>query len=89
MSAWSHEQQRLLQAMGYVLYVPAPAALPAPSSGDRSAPMPEAGRLLRALQHAANGREISGLIADLAVLRGNAAGKRALWPKLRALRRPR
>jgi hypothetical protein len=27
-------------------------------------------------------------LPDLAALRGNAAAKRALWPRLRALRRP-
>jgi len=45
--------------------------------------------LLRAVLRAAGRRELGELAAwlpDLAVLRGNAAAKRALWPRLRTLR---
>jgi hypothetical protein len=42
--------------------------------------------LLRALRAAACGQDVSW-VGDLATLRGNAPAKRALWPKLRALRR--
>jgi len=92
MTPWNDEQQRLLRAMGYVLYTRAfaptslPAATPAMNSVDTSAT--DVSRLLRSLQLAALGRDVSSLIADLAALRGNAGAKRALWPKLRALRRP-
>ena len=89
MMPWSEEQQRLLRAMGYVLYERAPmsAAVPASAPGamaaEADAPL---ARLLRALQAAASGQDVSW-IGDLAMLRGDARAKRALWPKLRALRR--
>jgi len=47
--------------------------------------------LLRAVLHAAGRRELGDLAAwlpDPAVLRGDPVAKRALWPRLRALRRP-
>lgn len=94
MMPWSDGQQRLLRAMGYVLYAQAPASAPVPPAMTGSAPMNAAGsaadfgRLQRSLQDAAMGHDISTVIADIAALRGNAGAKRALWPKLRALRRP-
>jgi len=91
MTPWSNEQQRLLRAMGYVLYARAgePASMPlaTPMASSAEIPTTEFSRLLRSLQLAAMGRDVSALIADLAKLRGNAGAKRALWPKLRALRR--
>jgi hypothetical protein len=94
MMPWSDEQQRLLRAMGYVLYAQAPVAtsmpLPVPVTGSiktAEAAAPDFGRLRQSLQLAAMGRDISVLIADLATLRGDARAKRALWPQLRALRR--
>ena len=45
-------------------------------------------RLLLALQRAAGGRDLAGVsLPPLARLRGDAGAKRALWPRLRALRR--
>lgn len=48
-------------------------------------------RLARALVRAAGAgadeAAVLALASDLATLRGNAAAKRALWPRLRALRR--
>ena len=47
--------------------------------------------LLRAVLRAAGRRDIGELAAwlpDAATLQGNAAAKRALWPRLRALRKP-
>jgi hypothetical protein len=91
MTPWNGEQQRLLRAMGYVLYArtsapePTPAALPMANSVE--AATTGLSRLLSSLQLAAMGRDVSALIADLTTLRGNARAKRALWPKLRALRR--
>lgn len=97
MMPWSDEQQRLLRAMGYVLYAQAPAAaslpLPMAATGaaeSAGAAMLDVSRLLQALRKAASGHDVSAVItdvADVATLRGNAGAKRALWPKLRALRR--
>jgi hypothetical protein len=44
-------------------------------------------RLLEALRRAANGADPSAWIDDLESLRRDPARKRALWPRLRALRR--
>ncbi|GAA5070683.1 hypothetical protein [Lysobacter panacisoli] len=44
-------------------------------------------RLMQALQRVVgDGAALAALDIDLAALRGNAAAKRALWPRLRALR---
>lgn len=64
-------------------------ARPAPA---RPAPARAAGgdRLMQALMRASGGADearVRELAGDLAALRGNAAAKRALWPRLRALRR--
>lgn len=45
------------------------------------------GRLLEALRRAANGADPAALVDDLERLRRDPALKRALWPRLRALRR--
>ncbi|MFE0502206.1 alanine acetyltransferase [Lysobacter soli] len=53
---------------------------------------PQADRLLHALMLAAGGADetsVMQLAGDIAALRGNASAKRALWPRLRALRRTR
>jgi hypothetical protein len=88
MMSWSNEQQRLLRAMGYLLYAQAPVATPTPADETAVAPAVDVSRLLRALQHAVLGRDVAALMVDTTALRGNPAAKRALWPKLRALRRP-
>ena len=95
MTPWNDEQQRLLRAMGYVLYAQAPtgASMPLPSALATptelsGTPVPDVSRLLQALRKAASGRDVSEVVADVAALHGNPAAKRALWPKLRALRRP-
>jgi len=95
--SWSAEQQRLLSAMGYTLYRQASAA-PGPSAAAAIvqevpmayAPAPTATnhRLSEALQRAAAGRDVSALVNDLDALRRDPLKKRALWPRLRALRRP-
>jgi hypothetical protein len=82
---WSPQQQAMLSAMGYTLYRQTGAA------GLPSGPA-DAGeeRLFQALQRAAGGRDPSALaLPPLAQLRTSAQAKRALWPALRALRRPR
>ena len=45
------------------------------------------GVLLEALRRAAGGRDVADLVADIERLRREPALKRALWPRLRALRR--
>jgi uncharacterized membrane protein YccC len=50
-------------------------------------PATRPGLLLEALRRAAGGRDIGELVADLERLRREPALKRALWPRLRALRR--
>ncbi|KFN43623.1 hypothetical protein [Arenimonas oryziterrae] len=91
--SWSGEQQRLLGAMGYTLYQRAGVAVaPVAPMADSDAPAAtaapaSAGKLLQALQRAANGRDIAALITDLEALRRDPRGKRTLWPQLRALRR--
>lgn len=94
---WSGEQQRMLGAMGFQLLVrvPAGAAMFAshpPASLPVEAPLPavltaEFPGLRRALQRAAGEHDIARLVDDLARLRREPALKRALWPRLRALRR--
>lgn len=44
-------------------------------------------RLLEALRRAAGGNDIGALVDDIDKLRNQPALKRALWPRLRALRR--
>jgi hypothetical protein len=64
---------------------PAPvvgAAGPAPTQGREGNE-----RLREALRRAAGGSDVSALIEDLERLRREPALKRALWPRLRALRR--
>jgi len=62
-------------------------ARPAPA---RPAPaQPQGDRLMHALLRAAGGGDearVMQIVGDVAALRGNAAAKRALWPRLRALR---
>jgi hypothetical protein len=92
---WSPQQQAMLSAMGYALYrqagadtagaeVAGPdATLPAGSS-----PPGRPERLMAALVRAAGGRDPASLpLPPLDQLRGDAAAKRALWPRLRAIRR--
>jgi hypothetical protein len=82
--SWSPQQQAMLTAMGYTLYRQVDA-LPILADSPAGAP---ADRLLQALQRAAGGRDLAGFaLPPLPELRANAAAKRALWPRLRALRR--
>lgn len=96
MSLWSPEQERMLRAMGFMPYARAGAETVGAgieqSRADivaaASAPAGNAfGGLRLALRRAAGNRDVDALIGDLARLRKDPAGKRALWPKLRSLRR--
>jgi hypothetical protein len=89
---WSAGQLRWLRALGHepMMLRPAGAAAgrdePAPAEDARPRPAP-AGALAAALARAAGGRDLAALALDLEGLRRDPASKRALWPKLRALRR--
>ena len=86
---WSAEQQRLLQALGHDLMVHG-TQWPAVGVGAAvGAPTPahSMGKLAEAVRRAAGGSDISALIDDMERLRNEPALKRALWPRLRALRR--
>ena len=90
--AWTAEQRRCLDALGFTLYRTT-------SANDADAMQVTPGDpLLIALQRAA-GRDLAqahaeawlrGLgIASLEQLRADPSAKRALWPRLRSLRRDR
>ena len=70
---------------------PASGARTAPAFPPRAAPQPAASgstvRLMEAVRRAANGADPSALVDDPERLRRDPALKRALWPRLRALRR--
>ena len=82
--SWTPEQQRMLQVMGYQLFVRIGDAEAAPDAIGTEATL---SALRAALQRAAGTDKISSVVNDLAALRGNARLKRALWPRLRQLRR--
>ncbi|MGN6513207.1 MAG: hypothetical protein ACTHKZ_06475 [Lysobacteraceae bacterium] len=87
---WDAFQREALEAMGHVVHaprVPSPAA-PATSTAATAGPgAPVPRGLLQALARAAGVRpEALPPLPPLAQLR-TPAGKRALWPTLRALRR--
>lgn len=87
--SWSPQQQHLLAAMGYVLYRQAGAPQAAMAVREPLAADPAHARLLQALVRAAGGRDPGSLpLPPLEQLRASASAKRALWPALRALRRP-
>jgi len=82
---WSAEQQRLLGAMGFQLMTRVTSAVARPvATGSNAADFPE---LRQALRRAAGDRDIEGLVEDLERLRREPALKRALWSRLRILRR--
>lgn len=88
---WDAFQREALEAMGHVLYAPraqAPtAAPPSPSASMAGLDAPVPRGLLQALARAAGVRpDALPPLPPLAQLR-TPAGKRALWPRLRALRR--
>ena len=96
--SWSAEQLRMLRAMGHepMLLAPVGAALGSDSSPrvEEEASRPRAaptaaltGALAAAIARAAGGRDVSALALDLERLRREPALKRALWPRLRALRK--
>jgi hypothetical protein len=97
--SWSAHQRRLLDALGYELLVPGRVGAPVRAADVRepaaNALPPDATRghraiaspLLEALRRAAGGADPSSLAGDLERLRRDPLAKRALWPRLRALRK--
>jgi len=91
---WDADQLRWLRALGHEPMLLA-SSMPAAAHAAEAAPAPSAppsqpGRrdaLLAALARAAGGRDLAALGLDLEQLRREPRAKRALWPKLRALRR--
>lgn len=82
--AWDPWQREVLEAMGYRAWVRAPAP------GETVPDDPLAHALLRAAGSSPDADGAAGLLRalpPLAALRADPAAKRALWPKLRALRR--
>lgn len=88
--SWDAFQRRALQAMGLSLHVlEGHAANRNEECVTSVTPAGEADAFLHALLRAAGVRDAGGLpqIADRHALRHDPAGKRALWPQLRMLRR--
>lgn len=91
--SWSSAQLRILRELGHEPMVLAPekgvrpliqVELPVALGKEPSAFSPA---LAAALSRAAGGRDYAALAIDLERLRREPALKRALWPRLRALRR--
>jgi 2-oxo-4-hydroxy-4-carboxy--5-ureidoimidazoline (OHCU) decarboxylase len=84
--SWDAFQREALAELGHVVYMPLRAATAGARAVDVDAAM--LARLARAAGVEADALLAHPDIAGLtAALRGNAAAKRALWPRLRALRR--
>lgn len=88
---WSPAQRQLLEAMGYTPLrragAPAGTAPGDASARPEPAPAGDSAKLLQALRRAARGRDLDAVLpGDLSGLRDPVA-KRALWSRLRALRR--
>lgn len=82
--AWDPWQRDVLEAMGHRVYVRAPRA------ADIVPDDPLAHALLRAAGRGADADDAAAVLRGLPaldVLRADPAAKRALWPRLRALRR--
>lgn len=96
---WSTEQQRLLHALGHDLMVhglgvgaakaatPVERSIAAKAAPAVTSPAAADHKLADAIRRAAGGSDVSALIDDIGRLRSEPALKRALWPRLRALRR--
>lgn len=93
--SWSPQQREALEAMGLPVYRMAGATTPAGASAPVSNAMTDTvstldPMLLALLRAAGLGRDAAPLARDwppAQTLRGDPQAKRALWPRLRALRR--
>ncbi|MGH8106156.1 MAG: hypothetical protein ACREO1_07190 [Arenimonas sp.] len=86
---WSAQQQSMLNAMGYTLYV-RPGSQVSVAQAEASTIVVAAGSaatadsaLFKAVMKVVQGRDISRLGIDVEALRGNPQAKRALWAQLR------
>lgn len=88
---WSAQQQSMLNAMGYTLYV-RPSAVTRVVSDEVSvtpglSPSSELSAshsaLFKAVMKAVQGKDISQLGIDIDAMRNSPQAKRALWPSLR------
>jgi hypothetical protein len=85
--SWDAFQREALAELGHVVYMPLRAGPTGARVVDVDAAM--LARLARAAGVEADALLAHPDIAELTIsLRGDAAAKRALWPRLRALRRP-
>ena len=87
---WSAQQQSMLSAMGYTLYMrpgsPLPIAPVLMQSAAATLPSTSTdSKLFIALMKAVKGRDILELGIDVEALRGSPQAKRALWPQLRRI----
>jgi hypothetical protein len=89
-ATWSDEQRRCLDALGYTLYRPVAATA---LHDNVETPLMRALLLAACLDPAmiadAAGWLRAQRVPSLALLRSDPAAKRALWPRLRALRQGR
>lgn len=93
---WSAEQREWLQALGHdvlELSTAPPGAAATPSVADADdVRFADAPALLGALRRAAGGADagaVMALVSNIDALRISPAAKRALWPRLRSLRKRR
>ena len=96
--SWGAEQLRILRELGHEPMQLASRASGAPAAGaardshvvrdepSRPGAVPSA-QLAAAIVRAAGGRDLAALALDFERLRREPSLKRALWPRLRALRR--
>jgi len=89
-ATWSDEQRRCLDALGHTLYRPVAATT---EHGDPQTSLMRAlllaARLDPAMVADTHGWLRAQQVRSLAQLRNDPAAKRALWPRLRALRQAR
>jgi hypothetical protein len=89
-ATWSDEQRRCLDALGYALYRPVAATA---LHDDAESPLMRALLLAARVDPVAIANAAGWLraqqVSSLTQLRGDPAAKRALWPRLRALRQAR
>lgn len=86
--SWDAFQREVLGELGHVLYVPLHAQPVAAQAATGAIDEAMLARIARAAGVDVDGlRAHADIAAMSAGLRGDAAAKRALWPRLRALRR--
>ncbi|HQW60205.1 hypothetical protein [Thermomonas sp.] len=86
--SWDGFQREVLAELGHVLYVPLHARQAGAQAAMGAIDEAMLARIARAAGVDAEGLRAHADIAGASAgLRGNASAKRALWPRLRALRR--